>query len=107
MDFDREKLRGQRYDGCATMTGKKKGVATQIKNDAQTLALSTHCHTHLLNLACRDWIRNAAVVSKSLNTFTKLLNWSISPLNVIHIFKKSTKKSITRTKKMVAANLQH
>ena len=79
MDFDREKLRGQRYDGCATMMGKKKGVATQITNDAQTLALSTHCYTHLLNLACSDWIRNAAVVSKSLDTLyeiTKLVKFS-------------------------------
>ena len=38
---------------------------------------------------------------------TKLLNWSSSPLNLIHIFEKSTKKSITKTKKVVAANLQH
>ena len=38
---------------------------------------------------------------------TQLLNWSGFPLKVIHILEKSTKKRITRTKKIVAANLQH
>ena len=28
LGFDSKKLRGQGYDGCATMMGKKKGVAT-------------------------------------------------------------------------------
>ena len=39
--LDKTKLRGQCYDGCSTMMGKKKGVATLIKRDVQTLALST------------------------------------------------------------------
>ena len=51
----------------------------QIKNDIQHLALSTDCLAHSLNLACGDWIRNAAVVSKLLETsykITKLLKFS-------------------------------
>ena len=55
MSFDSEELRGQCYDGCATMMGKKKirkSKMTLIKK--QPLALSTHCHAHSLNLACGD-----------------------------------------------------
>ena len=33
--FDKEKLRGQCYDGCSTMMGKKTGVSKQIKDDVQ------------------------------------------------------------------------
>ena len=51
LGFESEKFRD---DGCATMMGKKTGIATQIKNDIQPLALSTHCNAHSLNLACGD-----------------------------------------------------
>ena len=78
-------------DGCATMMGNKKGIATQIKNDIQPLALSIYCNVHSLNLACGDGIRNAADVSKSLDTsyeITKLVNFSTnrdSHLRKIHV----------------------
>lgn len=79
MGFDSNKLRGQCYDGCSTMMGKKNGVAKKIKDDLQPLALSTHCYAHSLNLACGDWIRNCGLVSKSLDTsyeITKLIKFS-------------------------------
>ena len=41
---------------------------------------SANCHAHSLNLASGDWIRNAAVVSKSYDTsyeITKLVMFSI------------------------------
>ena len=37
--------RGQAYDGAANMQGKRKGLATIIKNDAPA-ALSVHCLAH-------------------------------------------------------------
>ena len=77
--FDKEKLRGQCYDGCSTMMGTKTGVSKQVKNDVQPLALSTHCYAHSLNLACGDWMKNSSVVSKSLATsyeITKLVKFS-------------------------------
>ena len=77
--FDKEKLRGQCYDGCSTMMGKKTGVSKQIKDDIQPLALSTHCYAHSLNLACGDWMKNCSIVSKSLATsyeITKLVKFS-------------------------------
>ena len=76
--FDKKKLRGQCYDGCSTMMGKKTGVSKQIKDDVQPLALSTNCYAHSLNLACGDWMKSSSVVSKSLATsyeITKLLNF--------------------------------
>ena len=77
--FDKEKLRGQCYDGCSTMIGKKTGASKQIKDDVQSFALSTHCYAHSLNLACGDWMKNSSVVSKSLATsyeITKLVRFS-------------------------------
>ena len=77
--FDKENLRGQCYDGCSTMIEKKTRVSKQIKDDAQPLALSTHCYAHSLNLACRDWMKNSSIVSKSLATsyeITKLVKFS-------------------------------
>ena len=102
LGFDSEKMRGQCYDGCTTMMAKKKRDK-QIRNDIQPFALSTHCHAQSLNLACGYWIRNAGVVSKSLDTsyeITKLVKFS--PKHDSHL-EKSTKKSITRTKKILAA----
>ena len=43
-------LRGQGYDGAATMSGKKSGVQKQIR-DIQPKAVYTHCAGHSLNLA--------------------------------------------------------
>ena len=54
LGLDKTKLRGQCYDGCSTMMGEKKGVATLIKRDVQALALPTHCYAHSLKLAGGD-----------------------------------------------------
>ena len=48
LGLEKAKLRGQCYDGCSTMMGKKKGVATLFKRDVQVLALSTHCYADSL-----------------------------------------------------------
>ena len=45
-DFDKEKLRGQCYDGCSTMMGKKTGVSKQKMMSSlllfQPIAMRTH-----------------------------------------------------------------
>ena len=58
--------------------GKKKGVASLIKRDVHTLALSTHFYAHSLNLAWGDWIKNSTVVSNSYTSHvvTKLVKFS-------------------------------
>ena len=53
------------------MMGKKERV--------QPLALSTHHYVHSLNLTRGDWIRDATIISKSLDTsneITKLVKFS-------------------------------
>ena len=96
--LDNAKLHGQCYDGCSTMTGKKKGVATLIKQDVQTLALSIHFYAHSLNCACGDWIKNSTVVSDSLDTSYEIAKSSFLQ-SAIHAFGKFTRRSIRKTKK--------
>ena len=55
--LDPERLRGQCYDGCSTMIGKKSGVATTLKNELNRNTLAIHCHAHALNLAWGDSIK--------------------------------------------------
>ena len=79
LGLDGENWRGQSYDRCSTMMGKKKRVATKITKDVPPLALPTHCYGDSLNLACGDRIRNPTIVSKSLDTsyeITKLVKFS-------------------------------
>ena len=98
LGLDKTKLHDQCYDGCITMMGKK-GVATLIKRNVQTLTLSTHCYAHSLNLACKDWIKNSTVVSNSLDTsyeITELVKFSPKR---DYTFVKFTRRSITKTKK--------
>ena len=79
LSLDKAKLHGQCYDGCSTMMGRKKGVATLIKRDVQVLVLPTHFYAHSLNLVCGDWIKNSTVFSNSLDTsdeITKLVKFS-------------------------------
>ena len=70
------------------MMGKKTGVSKQIKDDVQPLALSTYCYAHSLTLACRGWMKNSSVASKSLATLyeiTKLVKFS--PIRDSHLRK--------------------
>ena len=45
--------RGQAYDGAAAMQGKRKGLATLIRNEVPA-ALPVHCLAHSLNLCLQD-----------------------------------------------------
>lgn len=51
--LDLKCLVGQAYDGAATMSGIKTGVATRILKDYKT-PIFVHCHNHRLNLALMD-----------------------------------------------------
>ena len=72
------KLRGQCYDGCGTMAGKKSGVATRIQQE-EPRAIFTHCYGHALNLSVGDTIKSCKVMKNSLDTcfeLIKLIKWS-------------------------------
>ena len=72
LGLDTERLRGQCYDGCSTMMGKKSGVATTIKNELNRNALAIHCHAHALNLGGGDSIKNSKLMQNALETSLEL-----------------------------------
>ena len=105
LGLDEEKLRGQCYDGCRTIVGKKRGVETQIKKDVQPLALSTLCYAHSqLDMWRLDQKFNCGF-KITRNTRNNKKNLSFL-LNAILIFEKSTKKSITKMKIIALVNFQ-
>lgn len=72
------KIRGQCYDGAATMSGKRSGVATKVLQE-EPKAIYTHCYGHSLNLACGDAVKQCKVMRDSLDTtheITKLIKKS-------------------------------
>ena len=78
MNLRLENCRGQNYDGASNMSGKNKGVATQIQN-IEPRALYTHCYGHTLNLACQDSVKNCILMKDTLDTvqdITKLIKKS-------------------------------
>ncbi|GBN46247.1 repressor of the inhibitor of the protein kinase [Araneus ventricosus] len=71
-------MRGQGYDGAATMRGQFKGVQASIK-EKLPLALYTHCSSHSLNLCSSDAsnipsIRNCMGVIKEVCRFFHMVN---------------------------------
>ncbi|GBN43277.1 hypothetical protein AVEN_230600-1 [Araneus ventricosus] len=73
LGLDLKKMRGQGYDGAATMRGQFRGVHTSIK-EKLPLALYTHCSSHSLNLCLSDTsnipsIRNCMGVIKEVCRF--------------------------------------
>jgi len=48
-----ENLVGLGVDGCSTMLGEKKGLATRLKEISKSLVLF-HCPAHRIQLAIRD-----------------------------------------------------
>ena len=72
------KIRGQCYDGAASMSGSKSGVATRLLQE-ESRAIYTHCYGHSLNLACADAIKKCSVMKNALDTtfeITKLIKKS-------------------------------
>ena len=73
--LDLEKLRGQGYDGCASMKGHVNGVQARIKRLYPT-AVYTHCASHVLDLAvskvsCVAVIANCLSTVKDVTTFVR------------------------------------
>ena len=56
-----ENARDQCYDGAATMSDTKCGIATQIKSSNKNV-LYTHCYGYALNLGVNDCIRKIEVL---------------------------------------------
>ena len=72
------KLRGQCYDGAATMAEYKSGVAQQLVQEKRKV-LYTHCYGHALNLAWADTIKQIKLLKDALDTtygLFKLIKYS-------------------------------
>ena len=65
------KIRGQCYDGAATMAGYRSGVATRVTSD-EPRAIYTHCYGHSLNLACCDAVKRCKLMKDALETTCKI-----------------------------------
>ena len=64
-------LVGQGYDGAATMSGNKTGVAKRIIKEIPT-ALYVHCHSHRLNLALMEASSHYKEIRDTLNTIENI-----------------------------------
>ena len=68
-----QNLRGEGYDGAATMSGEKSGVQKQLR-DIQPKALYIHCAGHSINLAI---VSSCAIpsVSNCIDTIKSMTIW--------------------------------
>ena len=70
--------RGQAYDGASAMQGKRKGLATLIKNEVPA-ALPVHCLAHSLNLCLQDVAREIQLLRDAMDIVREivgLINYS-------------------------------
>ena len=72
------KVRGQCYNGAASMAGHRVGVATQIQQE-ESRAVYTHCYGHALNLGVSDTVKQCKVIKSAFDIayeITKLVKKS-------------------------------
>ena len=109
------KLRGQCYDGAASISGARTGVATQVKCE-EPRAVYTHSYGHSLNLACSDTIKKCKVLNDALEVtqeIFKLVKKSPHRDAVLHRVKEQTSDSspvirvLCPTRWTVKANALH
>ncbi|XP_025192782.1 zinc finger MYM-type protein 1-like isoform X2 [Melanaphis sacchari] len=69
-----EDLRGQCYDGAASMRGSYNGVQAKIRTE-NPLAFYVHCHAHILNLCLVDLAKQVSYVRNTFGTLKALHNF--------------------------------
>ncbi len=72
LNLSLSRVRGQCYDGAATMSGAKSGVATRLCA-AEPRAIFTHCYGHSLNLACCDTIKRCKLMKDAMDTTYEII----------------------------------
>ena len=65
-NLDITKLRGQCYDGAASMSGSKSGVAARFKEENEK-CLFTHCYGYAVNLTVGDAIKKVPTLSETFS----------------------------------------
>ncbi|XP_048727017.1 zinc finger MYM-type protein 1-like [Ostrea edulis] len=74
--FDLTKLRGQGYDGCATMSGAISGVQKRIQEAHPEAKYFVHCNSHRLNLVIVNTC-NKVVEARNALTILGKITWFI------------------------------
>ena len=76
-------LVGQGYDGASVMSGRHKGGAVRIKQEAP-FVFYVHCHAHRLNLVLVDVIKSLPDDSQFFSLLEKLCihQWFLCPCKV-------------------------
>jgi len=69
-----ENIRGQCYDGAASMRGAYKGVQARIRKE-NSLAVYVHCYAHILNLCLVDLAKQIACVRNMFGTLRTLYSF--------------------------------
>lgn len=95
--IDTKYLRGQGYDGAATMSGKYNGVQTHIK-EKHPNALYVHCSAHSLNLAVSKSC-SLPEIRDCLGTIGKIRDFFIYPKIKSILIKKIENSSLPTSKK--------
>ena len=72
-----EKLCGQGYDGCATMSGSVSGVKTRVMQEYPSAKYFVHCRSHQLNLVIVTSCKNVPVVRNFMGIAVKL-SWFLA-----------------------------
>ena len=97
--LDLEKLRGQGYDGCASMKGHINGVQAHMKRQYPT-AIYIHCASHVLNLVVSK-ASNVADIANCVSTIkdiTTFVRGSAKRLKALQQSSESSGTSICRSK---------
>ena len=71
-NFSLANIRGQNYDGAASMTGKNAGVKSQILRE-EPRALFVHCYGHSTNLAVCDALKKTQIIRDGLDFCKELI----------------------------------
>ena len=71
-NFKLSNIRGQNYDGAASMTGKNVGVKSQILSE-EPRALFVHCYGHSTNLAACDALKKTQIIKDALENCHELI----------------------------------
>lgn len=72
--IDKEKSRGQSYDGASAMSGDISGVATRFQSFFEE-AIFIHCYSHKLNLVLHDLVKNVRIISEVQDFVKELYNF--------------------------------
>ena len=72
LGLDATKLVSIATDGAATMTGKKTGVAVQVRSKLSPFVVATHCIAHRLNLAVTDSLKKDTTLERFREKFSAL-----------------------------------